>query len=31
MVKELKYPRDALPIYGDGVHFLPNVWWYEEE
>ena len=30
-VKELKYPEDALPIYGDGVHFLPNVWWYEEE
>lgn len=30
-VKELKYPANALPIYGDGVHFLPEVWWYEVE
>lgn len=29
--KELKYPKDNLPIYGDGVHFLPEVWWYEAE
>ena len=28
--KELKYPKDSLPIYGDGVGFLPEVWWYEE-
>jgi peptide/nickel transport system substrate-binding protein len=26
--KELKYP-DRLPIYGDRVGFLPEVWWYE--
>ncbi|MEO3414209.1 extracellular solute-binding protein [Roseovarius sp. CAU 1744] len=30
-LKELKYPKDNLPIYGDGVHFLPEVWWYEED
>ena len=28
-VKEMHYREDALPIYGDGVHFLPEVWWYE--
>ena len=28
---QLKYPMDNLPIYGDGVYFLPEVWWYEEE
>ena len=27
---ELHYPKENLPIYGDGVHFLPEVWWYEE-
>ena len=27
-VKELKYPK-TLPIYGDWIGFLPNVWWYE--
>ncbi len=26
---ELKYPADRLPIYGDGIGFLPEVWWYE--
>jgi peptide/nickel transport system substrate-binding protein len=30
-VKELKYPEDTLPIYGDGIGFLPTVWWYEAE
>lgn len=30
-VKELHYPSNRLPIYGDGVGFLPEVWWYEEE
>jgi len=28
--KELNYP-DTLPIYGDWVGFLPDVWWYEED
>jgi peptide/nickel transport system substrate-binding protein len=26
---ELKYPADKLPIYGDGIGFLPEVWWHE--
>ena len=26
---ELRYFSDQLPIYGDGVWFLPQVWWYE--
>ena len=29
--KELHYPKDNLPIYGDGVYFLPEVWWYAPE
>nr|WP_259400530.1 extracellular solute-binding protein [Roseovarius sp. SCSIO 43702] len=28
--KELKFPGDRLPIYGDSVNFLPEVWWYED-
>lgn len=28
-VKELTYP-EALPIYGDWIGFLPDVWWYED-
>ena len=28
---ELAYPEDSLPIYGDGIHFLPTVWWQETE
>lgn len=28
-VKELKYPK-KVPIYGDWIGFLPDVWWYEE-
>ena len=30
-LKELRYPEDDLPIYGDGIGFLPEVWWYEED
>ncbi len=26
---QLKYPDDRLPIYGDGIGFLPEVWWFE--
>lgn len=29
-VKELRYP-DRLPLYGDRVGFMPEVWWYEEQ
>ena len=29
-LKELKFPKDSLPVYGDGVWFLPKTWWYEE-
>ncbi|MFN3209604.1 MAG: extracellular solute-binding protein [Roseovarius sp.] len=25
----LKYPADRLPVYGDGIWFLPEVWWSE--
>ncbi|MEM6577207.1 MAG: extracellular solute-binding protein [Pseudomonadota bacterium] len=25
----LTYPEDRLPIYGDGIYFLPEVWWAE--
>ncbi|KNX42505.1 Nickel-binding periplasmic protein precursor [Roseovarius tolerans] len=28
---QLHYPEDALPIYGDGIGFLPEVWWFEAE
>jgi peptide/nickel transport system substrate-binding protein len=28
-VKELKYP-EALPVYGDFIGWMPDVWWYEE-
>lgn len=27
--KELKYP-ETLPIYGDWIGWMPDVWWYEE-
>ncbi len=27
--RELKYP-EKLPIYGDWIGFLPDVWWYEK-
>ena len=26
---DLAYPVDNLPLYGDGIHFLPEVWWQE--
>jgi len=29
--KALRYPSDRLPIYGDGVNFLPEVWWYADQ
>ncbi|MCF6315119.1 MAG: extracellular solute-binding protein [Marinosulfonomonas sp.] len=28
--KELRYPSDRLPMYGDWIGFQPDVWWYEE-
>ncbi|SMP31723.1 extracellular solute-binding protein [Shimia sagamensis] len=28
--KELHYPKDNLPIYGDGVEWLPSVWWHQD-
>lgn len=28
-VRQLHYP-ERLPIYGDRIGFLPDVWWYEE-
>ena len=27
----LAYPVDRLPLYGDGVGFLPEVWWMADE
>ncbi|PIE15307.1 MAG: ABC transporter substrate-binding protein [Rhodobacterales bacterium] len=27
----LHYPADHLPMYGDWIGFLPDVWWYEKE
>ncbi|WP_406644656.1 extracellular solute-binding protein [Aliisedimentitalea scapharcae] len=27
--KQLKYP-DTLPLYGDRIGFMPEVWWFEE-
>ncbi|MGM0742262.1 MAG: extracellular solute-binding protein [Pseudomonadota bacterium] len=30
-LKELRYPEDRLPIYGDGIGFLPEVWWFEPD
>ncbi|QGX98423.1 ABC transporter substrate-binding protein [Roseovarius faecimaris] len=29
-VKQLTYAKDRLPIYGDGIHFLPEVWWWQD-
>ena len=26
----LAYPVDTLPLYGDGIGFLPEVWWMEQ-
>ncbi|MHA7827581.1 MAG: extracellular solute-binding protein [Roseovarius sp.] len=30
-LRELRYPEDNLPIYGDGIGFLPEVWWYQDD
>ncbi len=30
-LKQLHYPKDRLPLYGDGIHFLPTVWWWDEK
>ncbi len=27
---QLTYPSDRLPIYGDGIGFLPEVWWLQD-
>ncbi|MFV0513184.1 MAG: extracellular solute-binding protein [Jhaorihella sp.] len=29
-IRQLHYP-DRLPVYGDRIGFLPDVWWYAEE
>lgn len=29
-VSAMKYP-EALPIYGDGPNFMPEVWWYDPQ
>ena len=29
-IRQLRYP-DRLPIYGDRLGFLPDVWWYQED
>ena len=29
-VNEIKYPK-KLPMYGDWIGFLPDVWWYEAD
>lgn len=28
-IRQLRYP-DRLPIYGDRLGFMPDVWWYQE-
>jgi len=28
--RELHYPADHLPMYGDWIGFMPDVWWYKE-
>lgn len=28
---DLQYPDDRVPIYGDGIWFLPEVWWSASE
>ncbi len=28
--KELRYPAENLPMYGDWIGFQPDVWWHEE-
>lgn len=29
-IKEMRFP-DRLPVYGDGIWFMPEVWWYEAD
>lgn len=29
-VRQMKYPADRLPIYGDGVEYMPDAWWWQE-
>lgn len=29
-VKEMRYAADALPLYGDGPNYMPQLWWWEE-
>jgi peptide/nickel transport system substrate-binding protein len=29
-VKELKFPQ-TLPVSGDGIGYMPEVWWYENK
>ncbi|WP_297772066.1 extracellular solute-binding protein [uncultured Roseovarius sp.] len=28
---QLTYPKNDLPVYGDGIGFLPEVWWMQAE
>ncbi|MHA3914703.1 extracellular solute-binding protein [Halovulum sp. GXIMD14793] len=28
---ELKYPAETIPVYGDWIGFLPEVWWIEPQ
>jgi peptide/nickel transport system substrate-binding protein len=28
-IKQMKYP-DTMPVYGDGLWFMPEVWWYQD-
>ncbi|WP_338548146.1 extracellular solute-binding protein [Roseovarius phycicola] len=30
-LSDLTYPKNRLPVYGDGVWFLPEVWWSKAE
>lgn len=27
--RQMKYP-DTMPVYGDGLWFMPEVWWYQQ-
>jgi len=29
-IRQMRYP-DTLPVYGDRIGFLPDVWWYQED
>jgi peptide/nickel transport system substrate-binding protein len=29
-IKQMQYP-DTMPVYGDGLWFMPEVWWYQDE